>query len=412
MFFHNTAKSLFLIITFCFAFYLGAEQIETINISGLKRTRDDTLLSIIDVKPGDGVTPGLTEAIEQKMRKAGIFQEEITVELVPGREGQILNITAYDQWTLIGIPFFAVSSGNMMGGAFLMDSNLRGKGNLFVSSVMLGQNGDAQAFLLFRDPTFRDSDISLNGRIAGGRTTDTYTSLDEKETWEDFSSPFFNLGTTAGYDLNDRLSLRLGADGIYRQLEKGDLLPPGGEDSMVELTLNAGISYDGTTVFPLFYKGISSSISSDMNWVPGDVPTWALTAEARSGWLIGNFLHLQLSGKGGVTDNPYYSLFQLGGSTGSMTLPTRQIASDRYLNGEFKSEIRVVKFSLGYLTAPLFYEGGYFQDYQEEDQFYQGVGGGFRFYLDRIALPAMGLDYRYCLTTETGGVSFFMGMSY
>ena len=68
--------------------------------------------------------------------------------------------------------------------------------------------------------------------------------------------------------------------------------------------------------------------------------------------------------------------------------------------------------NIGYLTAPVYYEGGYLRDYRGDDQLYHGVGGGVRFYLDKVALPALGLDYRYNLTTESGGVSFFIGMSY
>ena len=316
MFKRNTKKSLSLSVLLLISFLLSAEQIESINIKGLKRTKDETLLSIIDLKPGDGVTPDMKEAIVQKMRKAGIFQEDITVELTPGTEGQILNITAYDRWTLLGIPFFAASSGDMRGGAFLMDSNLRGKSNLFVSSVLFSQSGDIQAFFLFRDPTFRDSEVALSGRTAGGRSSTTYTSLDEKDIWEDYYTNFFNVGTSAGYDLNDLLSLEMGLEGTYRQFQEKSIAPPEEEGGKAVLGWDAGLSFDGTTVFPLFYEGAAANLTGGMNWIPGDIPTWSLSAEARAGWVAGGILLLQASGKGGVTDNPFSTLFHLGGSTG------------------------------------------------------------------------------------------------
>ncbi|MDC7218516.1 MAG: POTRA domain-containing protein [Spirochaetales bacterium] len=393
---------------------LAADQIEAITIEGLKRTKEDTLLRIINLSPGDEVTPGLSEEVEQKLRKAGIFQEDMSVTFTPGREGQILNIRVYDKWTLIGLPYFSSSDGDIKGGVFALDSNMGGKGNYFVSALMFSNEGDGLGFFFFNDPTFLDTDYKGKLVLNGGFSTQTNTSLDGDEIWEDYQTALASLGVGLGKDVNDSLNLSLLTRGTFWEDREGDIAPPEEGEAHFDLILEGRAEYDGLTVYPLFQKGMSGKMSASARWEPAEGDTsYLLYGEFSAAWAIDSLLQLTATGKSALTNDDFHYLFRLGDASGSLTLPSDKIATDRYLNGELKGEVRLVKIGeAGYLTSPLYYEAGVLRDYQEEEQTYHGMGGGIRFYLNKVALPAMGLDYRYNLTTDEGAVSFFIGMSY
>ncbi len=401
----------FLTLLVCSQFFLYGEQLAAINIYGLKRTKEETVLSLLGIGPGDEISTGQIPVIEQKLRKAEIFQEDILIELIPGERGSVLNITLHDKWTFIGLPFFSASSNDISGGALVMDSNFGGKMNNFLSYGLLSKSGDAQLFILFSDPTFLKSDVELGARVSGGKTNVVYTSMDEDFLFEDYSESFFYGGIWAGYPLTERLEVSLGLEGTYKDLERKSLIPPE-ESDLFQLTLEAAAEYDGTVLYPLFYKGIGASMNGAVNWEPGKLPTGKLSTGLRAGFLIGNIFHVELRGTGGITNNPFHSLFLLGGEEGSHSLPAQSIASDLFLTGELKSELRLFKLTLGYITAPVFYESGLFRDYVESLKPYHGMGGGFRFYLDKVALPAIGLEYRHNFTAHTGGLNFYLGMSF
>jgi hypothetical protein len=392
---------------------LGASDIENINIEGLKRTKRETILSIIDISVGDPITEDLTVRVEQKLRKAGIFQDEISVTLSPGEEGQNLDITVYDKWTLIGIPFMAVSDGEFQGGLFALESNLAGRGDYLLGAVYFSQAGDASGFTLFKDPTLFDSDWIGSFFISGGRESNSFTSFDEEDIWEDFFTEFFTPGLGLGRELTDDLTLIARAKVDIWQDRTNDITPPTEGEGHVALIGELNGKYDGMIRYPLFQKGVSSNLTTSL---VGDVSygtsSLLLLGDLRASWARDSLLLAQFTAKGGITNDDYHYLYTLGGEGGSMTLPDDQIATDRYVNGELKGEVRLVKIKAGYITLPLYYEAGYLRNYQEEYQSYHGVGGGMRFYVSKVAIPAMGLDYCYNLTTEEGSVSFFIGASY
>ncbi|MDC7222644.1 MAG: hypothetical protein PQJ60_02820 [Spirochaetales bacterium] len=411
----NNIKGWFFILFVWGAFFtvLGAEEIESIRISGLKRSKEETVLTIVDVSPGDEVVPGLETLVEQRLRKSGLFQEDISVALTPGSEGMILDITVYDRWTLLGIPYVSSSSGDVSGGIVVLESNLAGTGNFLLSTVLLSSDGDAQAFLLYRDSTAFGTDYSGRGSLIGGVASESNTSLDEEEVWEDYSTSSLQLGLGAGKDFSDELSLILIGRGGFWENRERDLTPPDAGEGHVDLTLEGQAKYDGRTLYPLFSKGWEGTLEGAVHWEPASGgTTLLLEGKAARAWAVDSKLQVKLTLKGGVTDDDFHYLFRLGGSTGSLTLPSDNIATDLYGNGELKGEFLLVKIGSAYITIPLFGEAGYLVDYQEEEQTYWGVGGGFRLYVDKVALPAMGLDYRYNFTTEVGGVSFFIGVSY
>lgn len=390
----------------------GQEIISSIRIEGTKRTRDQTVLSLIKVAEGDRVTEDLVEQVEQRLRRAGIFQDELEVTLMEGPSGEerILRVFVQDRWTLIGMPFFSSDKGKLKGGLFAVDSNLLGTGNLTVASLLVDSEGSLQGFFIYRDPTFLESSYQFFFSLAGGKTSVTYTSLDGTEEWEDYSTLGLTGSLGLGYQFSDAFNLTGSLSAGGRSLERGELPPPGKEGETVPvLGLTLRPVYDGRYRYSLFSKGFLVSLEGKVNWAGETGLTGSYSGTASYSFVLWEErLMIKASAKEGLSSENQ----TLGGAGGSMTLPTGSVATECYFNGELLAEVRALSGDWGSVTTPLYYEAGWLVDYRGEEQPYHGVGGGFRFYLAKVAAPALGLDYRHNFTTDTGGLSFFIGMAF
>jgi outer membrane protein assembly factor BamA len=392
---------------------LGAQdRISSVEISGLKRTKNRTIMNIIKVKEGDPVTPDLTNQVEQRLKKTGIFLDEVVVELVPGLEGQILKIHVEDRWTLIGLPFFGITQEKWIAGVFAVDSNLFGTQKIVVTSLMLDQLGSYSAFFLFRDPAFLQSDYQFTLLMGGGNSQEKLTDLTGNEKWEDFSRLGFNGALGVGYQLTDQINLSGNINFSSRNDTPGDTTPPGAGETRVKLGLSPRIQYDNRYIHSLFSSGFMGSFTPEMAW--GPLSDFSFSQEGSLSYSVVpvDSLLVKFTIKEGLSKNSFDSLMILGGSEGSLTLPGQSIGTSQYINGETLLEFRLINFGFASLTVPLFYEGGYLLDYHSQYQFYHGAGAGFRFYLAKVAAPALGMDYRYSFTNEKGGFSAFIGMQF
>ena len=78
-----------LIFLFIPVSWLNALVITEIRVGELKKTREATVLKIIELKPGDEIDEEDIEDIEQKLRRSGLFvAEEIDVSFT--RTGLVL----------------------------------------------------------------------------------------------------------------------------------------------------------------------------------------------------------------------------------------------------------------------------------------------------------------------------------
>ncbi|MBN2626562.1 MAG: hypothetical protein JXA95_07845, partial [Spirochaetales bacterium] len=267
---------LLLIITNIFT-SLWSEQVSSILIEGPKRTREETLLQIIAVKPGDEIDETFLEDVEQRLRKSGLFQEEMDISLVPQEKGTELHITVYDRWTLLGFPIFSASDGNWSAGLFFIDSNLGGRANLLLSSVMYGSEGNLYAFGVFRDPSFLESDFAFTTRISGGRNRTQITDLAEEEVRADFVADSMVLGFGTGQTIRDRLDWRVSVEGEYLNMVNAEVVTGELPEDGGSLNLEGRLSFDDQKVSAVFARGVKASIQGKTFWSPGDRPELNLT---------------------------------------------------------------------------------------------------------------------------------------
>ena len=381
------------------------ETIQSIEITGLKRTKEAAIRDIIKVEEGTVITEDLTEQVDQRLRKTGLFQDDICIEIRRDPEGNVLAIDAKDRWTLVGMPYFASENGDMSGGVFAYESNLFGMRKVFIASFFASETSGFQAMTVYQDPSLFQSNFSYSLAFAGGTVEESFTDMSGEEEWEHIEYSATSLSLGLGYQFTDAFKLSAGLSGTFLN-EEEELY----KDRNYGFTVSA--SLDKRYYHELFSSGFYAALGGRLLWEPEGDFSQKGSISTSCGFVPAEWLLIQGTACGGLTNDDFHNLFLLGGTTGSRSLPSGSVASDMYVSGELLSEFRFKKTSWCDMTIPVYYEAGLFEDYQEEDQAYQGFGCGYRLYLSKVNVPALGLDYTYNITTHTPGMSFFLGMSF
>ena len=86
---------------------------------------------------------------------------------------------------------------------------------------------------------------------------------------------------------------------------------------------------------------------------------------------------------------------RIGGKPGFRALPPEQIPADTYAGGFIAYEIPWLYLSWGTITVQGYWENGMYSRTESTTTYFYGPGGGFRLYLKKIAIPAVGIDATY-----------------
>ena len=124
--------------------------------------------------------------------------------------------------------------------------------------------------------------------------------------------------------------------------------------------------------------------------------------------------HRLIINTSGATGNEPVLLYkQISGTPGFRVLPYGKVFSNQYFGGAVNYEIPFYKGRFFTFTSTGFYElGGARNDNSDKVDFSHGPGGGFRVYLKKIALPAVGFDIAYNTTRKTSVFSLSIGFSH
>jgi len=100
---------------------------------------------------------------------------------------------------------------------------------------------------------------------------------------------------------------------------------------------------------------------------------------------------------------------RISGKPGFRALPPEQIPADTYAGGFIAYEVPWLHLSWGTVTAQGYWENGMFSRTESDTTWFYGPGGGFRLYLKKIAIPAVGIDVTANLEEGTVEASAAIG---
>lgn len=400
----------FTLILLCLTtFSLDAEQIvRSIQIEGIKRTSEETLFRIIKIREGDSWEGQSSYIIEQRLRQAGIFQSEISVEVQEDYDAIDLYITLYDKWTLLLFPLYTVSRGESSGGAFVVDSNAFGKKHLFVLSGIFSENSKS-LFALYQIPNIKASEFTYLQTVLYDTDRVYLGNLDGSRFLGSFSSDSIGSSGRITYHFSDEFSVGFQAGLLYHSVSDVQGLDSK-ESSYYGVPTGLRIKWEDETLYPLFKTGVS--LEADSQYTLGSHPYFK--EEVKGSYALRPIEWLQLSLEGLL----YYSngdidtFLLLGKKAGHKTLPDEEVASSFVTAGQLASEFRLLSLGFGSITLPVFYEAGSFLSIEDQYRMYHGAGAGLRFYIDKVAVPAMGLEYHYSFNGAAGELTFSIGTAF
>lgn len=379
--------------------------LQDIQVNGLKRTRYNTILKVIDLQKGVSVDSSVEEKVKQDLLSSGIFQNDITVNLnVISENEAVLNIDILERWTLIPIPVGLVSTDSWIVGGVFIESNLLGlKQTLLVGTFVNSEN--IMGFSAWNNPAFLGSKYSFGLSTSYTNGTQTYVGISGDKTFASFDEKRFAFSLNVGRSLSTGFGWNIGTGLEWFELE--DLSNSNFSDILMKNVIS--ITWDNLYYTNFFNQGWSTKVKSSFLTSTEYFfnPSVEISLSRSIIFGVNNLFKLKLNA--GWHDNTEYKPILIGGMEGSRVLPSGNIAVKKYSDGLISFEPVILNPSWGVFTIPVYYEAGIYDSNYSGYEHWHGPGFGFRFYVDKVAMPALGADFTWDLERGLFKVSVSIG---
>jgi hypothetical protein len=401
--------------------------IREFRVEGLTRTKLSVIQPYYSPYIGKPYASFPQEELVQDLRQLGIFNPEITVfpEEVPGQEGAQVDIVIVleEKWTLLPFPFAgAGSGGSRYAGVGLLETNFLGY-NKKIYAIGLWSLQGMQGMFGYTDPSLFGSDLGLNLSF-GGSISERELFTEKEVLWQNYETTDISAGGGFNWNLSGVITAGLEAKYLDRGVN-GDFnssFPP--PDSARFVLTGTSLQYADLRYGSILVYGFFLRAQYDYAWPlrPEADPYQQYEINLRHQIELPDAHRLSFSASGlYARDAPLVMEEEIGGKM-LKTLPDGLIA-DAAVSGQISLEFILARFSWGALTAQAAYEAGLVSRkvlrehsalVRDTDGYSlsHGPGAGVRFYLAKIALPALGLDVYYNVRTGHAYSSFYMGLSF
>lgn len=384
-----------------------------ITVNGLSRTRYNTILSITNLEKGNIITKDTVGEVKQSLLEAGIFRNDIEVVLeeLPDNEAKI-TITLYDRWTLIPLPVGFVSSDNWLAGAVFIQSNMAGLNQALMVGAFAGSDS-LMGFAAWNNPAFLETDYTLGLSSSFSSGLLEHMDITGEEVLAFYDQTQFTSHIRVGRSLPSGFGWELSTGLKTLQVEKsGGYLE--NYDKVWSYWQNGLIlSWNNLYYISFFNRGWSFRLKANaLTTLPeAALGPGAELSISRSFILTDRHL-LKIRFNTGWQDSSDLNPLFIGGSEGSRALPSGNVAVRNYASSMISFEPVIFKPSWGIFTFPFYYEAGGYTPLHEDDLIlWHGPGIGFRFYLDKVAMPAMGANFTWDMERGLFKISASIGGS-
>jgi outer membrane protein assembly factor BamA len=360
-------------------------RVKSIVLQGNDRTREVVVRRALSVAPGDPYTADTAERIEEDLAELGLFSS-IEIYATPAPDGVEVDIVLEERWTLIPIPFMAIDSGQIGGGLFAIERNLFGLNKQLIAGGGYSTEGFT-AVLAYNDPSLFGSRWVGSLSAGAGRQELETAGLAYDERWE-YRAETLTLSGDLGYRFTEWLTVRGGMS--YEQLEvlqsdRPETVSEGGS-SYVRYRLESSVERPFGEGRRLAYFRERYRIGATLTLLQEPLrPSASGSAGVDVGLFRDQRLGLKLRGAAG--DLPGLIAPRLGGRPTQRPVHSNTVVSNRYLSHAVEYELPLFRPDWATVTLLSFYDLGY--DFDSEELLH-GAGGGVRFYLSRVAIPALG----------------------
>jgi hypothetical protein len=388
----------------------GDRPIAAVRVDGLRRTRPGVVQQWIECAVGELLSSCDLPAIRERLYRLAIFST-VEVELNEEPEGVEIVFRLEEKWTLYPVPMLWYSPSTQLAGLVLVEANLLG----YNKGLALGGAYSNRGWYTlggYNDPNIAYTNLwgSLHAFLGSGLVEN---QAPDGAIAQSFDMKRFDLEYSLGWTFWDRVSPTW-TGGM--RLARVDTVHVPGSDPATDATVAVQgfqIIYSHRRFRDLYDEGLRVSAEVQHSFaVDRRSPTyndaifdarWARPAP------LGGFVDARAHAF--VGSMPIVFEERLGGLIGSRTLPSGGlIAADRYASLSLEYQVPVLTIAPGTVSAAVFAEVGQYARNEEAAVTYGGPGAGLRFYLRRVAIPAVGVDVGYEVASK--GVSFTIAVGY
>jgi hypothetical protein len=375
-----------------------------IRYEGPRRTKTEVIDDVVGLSPGDPVSAVDEDRITSELRRTGLF-EDIEFQYVPTEDGTVLIISMVEKWAFIPIPVLSVGNGGFSVGAFLYDANFQGRRRmLFLGGVWSPDSWNS--VLGFVNPSAWDRvSLSLTGAAEFGVVEDTLMDGSRERIYRASS---LSLGNRFRFRTDAVLQPGLG-HGLRvvspdERWNDEESTPDGAMYYLPRVFFVANRTEfreffeEGVTVYTEYEAGVP---------LQGEKLFHSVGSSAAVNGKVFPRSRLGLVLSGEVSDRPAVMQTRPSGP-GFRTVPSGSYATQSFWGGAAEYELPVFTPGWGTVTLLGYYEAGGAS--VESFRVFHGPGGGFRVYLARVAIPAVGFDMSYNQATRAWSGSFSLGM--
>ena len=350
------------------------------------------------------VSPQL-DSLKQCLLNSKLFSEVKT-----SIEGDRIKIGVEEKWTLIPAPFYQSSGETRKAGIVLFETNFLGKGLTLALGATYSNRGNS-FFGFFTDPSLYGTRYFTS--LSARRESATFELKEDNENTEKLLEKSISGSIILGYNFS---WLRLSG-----QLSRNNRSYEGHEDFTVPedyCTTQAGLTleYDRRDYMLYFSEGFYARARYAENLNQDDSAKRLKTANYLLSWqhkiVSDHALYIQTTAAknvgGRLTDAE-----RVGSTKGFRGIETRTAWAESYQTETLEYQMPIKSFEKGTLTWALFVDEGHIQNRggNNSDARYTAPGVGVYFYLKRLALPGLGLEYGVNHEYQGTFVNFSLGLS-
>lgn len=377
-----------------------------VEISGLMRTQREVVLQYVDVPLGASFDALDTDDLKTRLERLRIFSDVqvalVETETTATERRYTLKISVKEKWSLYPIPVYVKYRDTEIGGAFLVESNFRGRNQGLAAGGLISNRG-WQALSGFTDPHIAYSRISTTMRYLTGRVfIQDSTPMGEIE--RSYTMMRHDFQSATGY--NWRSGIFAGVLGGYRSAE---VLDNAAVPTASVLNIGLRLKYSNIRPVDFFQSGFESTLDTEKGI--------AFAGEDLHVVSNANALHLKTFGGQFVSwlFSFQYSHYpdpleqRLGGWQGTRTLPALLVPADKFVVTAINYQVAVLRLSWGTFAVQAFFDAGTAKRDGRDPVYFYGPGAGVRMYLSEITIPALGIDVAQDVPTQNLQISFFIG---
>ncbi len=377
-----------------------------IRFEGLQRTNPSVLLQAMDAAPGIAYTEEVREEIRRDLRSLGLFDRvrvEPDPDMVSGNRA-IIEVIVRERWTLVPLPLFSANSGGTSGGLFVIENNLLGYNKQLITGGAFGTAG-FNGIMVYRDPAILGSDFLGETAVTYGRSEDKAVTLKD-ETLAEWEATNSTARLGLGYRFGDGMTSTTFLVVQQEQFVDGRRAPGAGG---TETAAYHGISIQFSDQNPMRYfnAGYVLELEGEYELGGGREREWTLAGEFSQDFPLLRDHRLRYALRAEESNRTDWRMTRLGGGETQRTIDRESVPAERYISAGLTYELPILRPDWGTITVLGFYEGGVLV--RSEDT-YNGAGAGFRLYLSRVTLPALGFDLAYGASREVWLFSFSIGL--